>query len=801
MKPFYLISLFLCLNLAQSQELMVHELLPPESKEHSDLNFLKDELKEKRLIMLGEMTHYFGNIFEMKTRVLEFLHEEMGYNTIGMEASMFDIWKKNQNEFISAADFNDAVYGVWGNSLEFQRLDKYIEANNLKVFGFDSQIGNPSQFIDDFFDYVEDTNLKLKLDEEDLGIVMEGVLENFKFEEYDIKFKDFEVEMLRIIAKIESSESSEQNYYWAQVTKGCLATARDAYYNQEDILSYDFVSKQHNIRDAQMADNILTYMARNPDEKVMVWADNIHVMNSMESITKPVVKDFVPMGSHIKKVLGNAVYSLGTLHANDSLSHKKDIWDKTPIQNPSIEQELKSLNKPFLFVSSNQPEVKKVKQHRLLSYLNFMEGRLDQFHDGYIFFNHATLSTLNIPKEDDEEKIKAIESAVDTSKPESRKIGDVTYFKGKILDTETNYPVGYANLIMKNEAIYRVADEDGNFEFPQYKDTPKNAIITVSSMGYNSQNIPLDKLNATILLTPSLETLAEVTIIARRSAKSVLKEAVKKIKINHPTTPFNYTRYSNVLLNQNDETILDLDIITAEYDQGYRQLNRLTQRVEQIKWNKNLLGEKLTNTNQLFFYRQNAIRYANILHKRKYKKFDVNFIKSNKPEDEGLYIIEFKTERDNWNYTNRSYPTIYKGKVYINKADFAIVKVIENRETTLNKTDIEKYKDQNILRYAKNFNELKLKEEDIYEYSQMEDGKYYATHFYRQDYTDYKDASNKTGNKVFIYNSSLYDVKTENVEEIDYDYYQRNESRLGRVNYDEMFWNSFNLEAYLKNKE
>jgi|GEM_PF-922078 len=798
MKRIFFLLLVLFINYTNSQELQTRELLAPESRSYDDLEFLKEELKDKRLIMLGETTHYFGNIFEMKTRVIEFLHEEMDYNTIAMEASLYDIWKKTQNGPISADDFNDAVYGVWGNSLEFQRLDQYIVANNLKVIGFDSQIGNSSAFIDDFFDYVEDNHLKLKLDEEDLGIVMEGILEDFKFEEYDIKFKDFEAEIQRIIAKIESSKPSEQNYHWAQVTKGLLATARDAYYHPEAILSYEFVNKQHNIRDAQMADNILTYMAQYPDEKVVVWADNIHVMNSMESITKPVVKEFVPMGSHIKKALGTAVYSLGTLHANDSLSHKTGVWDKTPIQNPSIEYELKALKKPFLFVSSNQAEMRKTKQHRLLSYLNFMEGRLDQFHDGYIFFNHATLSTPNIPKAGEEEKIEGIEPTIATSKPESRKIDDVTYFKGKILDAETNQPVSYANLIMKNEAVYRVADEEGHFEFPQYKDTPKNAIISVSSMGYVTQNIPLNQLNATIILKHSLETLAEVTITARRSAKSVLRETVKKIKINHPTTPFNYSRYSNVLLIQNDETQLNLDIITEEYDQGYRQFNRLTQRVTQIKWNRNLLGERLISTHQLFFFRQNAIRYANVLHKRKYKKFDVNFIKSDKPEDEGLYIIAFKTDRDNWNYTNRSYPTTYKGKIYINKADLAIVKVIENRETTLNKKDIENYKDQNVLRYAKNFNELKLKEVDVYEYSKMEDGKYYATRFYRQDYTDFKDASNKIGNKVYIYNSSLYDLKTENVEAIDYDYYQRNETLLRRVDYDEAFWNSFQNEAYLK---
>jgi hypothetical protein len=54
-----IIYLLLVLNLAQSQELITYTLLPPESREHSDLNFLEEELRGKRLVMLGEMTHLY----------------------------------------------------------------------------------------------------------------------------------------------------------------------------------------------------------------------------------------------------------------------------------------------------------------------------------------------------------------------------------------------------------------------------------------------------------------------------------------------------------------------------------------------------------------------------------------------------------------------------------------------------------------------------------------------------------------------------------------------------------------------
>ena len=153
MKIIFTLISCLFLTIVQSQELKTIELLPPESKEYKDLAFLKNELQGKQLVMLGEQTHMYGNIFEMKARVLEYLHQELGFTTIAIESSMYDIWKMNKNGF-NPKEFNKATWGVWSNTLEFQRVVNYIEKNNLKVIGFDSQVNNASQFVEDFYDYL-----------------------------------------------------------------------------------------------------------------------------------------------------------------------------------------------------------------------------------------------------------------------------------------------------------------------------------------------------------------------------------------------------------------------------------------------------------------------------------------------------------------------------------------------------------------------------------------------------------------------------------------------------------------------
>ena len=770
-----------------AQKLEVHTLHPPNSQENNDFYFLNNEIKNKQIVMLGEMTHMYGNIFEMKSRLVEYLHQELGFTTIAMESSMYDIWKMNKSGFNSKG-FNNAIWGVWSNTLEFQKLVRYINKYKLKVIGFDSQVNNTSQFIEDFFDYCESQNINLKLDEDDLGIIMESILENGTIEEDDIKYKVYEKEIKRIVQQIEKLKSNEINYYWKQFTKNLLACSRDAYYNKEEILSTDFGNRNDNIRDKQMADNLLSYIYRNPNEKVICWADNIHIINDNSSIKKPIAKEFVSMGSYIKRKLKEKAYSLATVHANDSLlDSRTNKWHSTPIKNNSFEDELHSFNQPYLFITSAQEGMKSIKTTRLLNFIDFTEARLDELHDGYIFLQNATLPkretvtdsiTVSNKQLNLGEKIKQIE------------VGQNVILKGQILDRESIEPIPFATLILQKEEIYRVADENGYYQLPVKKTILQNESVNISSMGFETNTILLGELKDKTYLKSKFEELEEIIIKGYLSPETVLKKAISNKKLNHPIEPFNFYRYGKILVNKNDANELDLELITKDYDEGYLSPFIITQRVEQIKWNKNLNKKKYKYSSQFFSYRQNAIRYANILHKRKYKKFNWNFVRSNKLEDDGLFIISFKTERNKWNYTNRGYPTKYSGRVYINKENFAIVKVVENWESNLKKDEVEKYF-KGLVNY-KDIIQTTIKEENICYYSEIEEyGKYYAIKYYNRSYSETLNKENKMENTVFESSSYLFDFELKEVEGIPYEHRRKTETRLDRVRYNKRFWNSF----------
>lgn len=778
------LSTLLCcffITILQSQELKTIELLPPESVALTDLAFLKSELKDAQVVMLGEHTHMHGNIFEMKARVVEYLHQELGFNTFAMESPMYEIWKMNQKGYTKKG-FNDAVFSVWSETSEFQRLVNYIDENKLKVVGFDSQVNDVPTFIDDFFDYCQQQQITLRLDQDDMGIIMEGVLTMVTFEEHDIKFKTFENELNRIVAQIEKLAPNETNYYWKQFTKSLLACSQDAYNTTDEILTTVVGDKTFNIRDKQMADNLLSYISRNPKEKIIVWADNIHLINDNSSITKPIAKDFIPMGSYIKKALKDKVYSLATIHSNDSILNKKiNKWIQTPILENAFEYELKRMGKPYLFISSNQDAMKIAKNQRLLDFVDFTEARLDQLHDGYIFLRHA------IPAQsgNDHDAVVINAEPIQELLPQDHRTKS-NIFKGQVLDEETKESIPFATLIIKKDNIYRVADEHGRFELPV-----KNIHeVEISSIGYAAKKVFLQTQNDKIYLKSQFEQLAEVLVTRKLSPKAILKKAVMRKGANHPTSPFNFKRYSQIQISKNDVKEVDLELLTTDYSLGYLSPYITTQRVEQVKWNAIATTNKYKTSSQFFGFRENAIQYANILHKRKYKKFQLSFVTSEDASDKDCYIIEFQTSRNKWNYTNKSIPTAYSGRVYIDKENFAILRVVENWETALNAQEIEKYFRGEPS--AKDIVQMTIKEENAIQLSKAAaDGKYYATHFSQREIIERLTADNILKNSVVEINSNVFDYELNNVQPIEYEHQAKENTKLNRVEYDKVFWDAF----------
>src|SRR5699024_6072998 len=145
------------------------------------------------------------------------------------------IWKMNQKGFSPEA-FNSAIFNVWHETVEFQKMVKYIEEHKLKVIGFDSQFFESNEFIDEFFEFCKKNKIRIRLDEDDFGIAIEEVLDFMIFEEDDFSFTTYKKELERIIKRIKALPDTEENFYWLQFTKSVLASSNTAY-DTEEVLS------------------------------------------------------------------------------------------------------------------------------------------------------------------------------------------------------------------------------------------------------------------------------------------------------------------------------------------------------------------------------------------------------------------------------------------------------------------------------------------------------------------------------------------------------------------------------------
>ncbi|MBK8706743.1 MAG: hypothetical protein IPN33_26285 [Saprospiraceae bacterium] len=60
------------------------------NKKREGYDFIETMLQGKKIVLLGELDHGDGSSFSIKTELIKYLHEELGYNTLVFEASFIN---------------------------------------------------------------------------------------------------------------------------------------------------------------------------------------------------------------------------------------------------------------------------------------------------------------------------------------------------------------------------------------------------------------------------------------------------------------------------------------------------------------------------------------------------------------------------------------------------------------------------------------------------------------------------------------------------------------------------------------
>lgn len=92
-----------------------HEIKSLTSEDYSDLSFLKPLLKDKTVVSLGENFHRVGEYASMKTRLVKYLHEELGFEVIAFESGLAEASVVNDvaDELTAAEMMDNSIFDVW----------------------------------------------------------------------------------------------------------------------------------------------------------------------------------------------------------------------------------------------------------------------------------------------------------------------------------------------------------------------------------------------------------------------------------------------------------------------------------------------------------------------------------------------------------------------------------------------------------------------------------------------------------------------------------------------------------------
>lgn len=114
-----------------------------DSDDFKDLEFLKNVLKDKRVIMLGESSHRVDEYSKLKGRLIKFLHEQMDFDVLVFENGMPEVEFMNKNrDTLSVDRMLKCILWIWSTEAN-KNLMTYIKNNNsLQVAGIDYQFSS-----------------------------------------------------------------------------------------------------------------------------------------------------------------------------------------------------------------------------------------------------------------------------------------------------------------------------------------------------------------------------------------------------------------------------------------------------------------------------------------------------------------------------------------------------------------------------------------------------------------------------------------------------------------------------------
>lgn len=311
--------------------------IDPADQTFDDLATLRDVLARTRIVLLGEASHGDGATFLAKTRLIEFLHREMGFDALVFESGFFDCSALAGGPAPAGAAplavFEGCVWPMWRARRELDALRAYLESahasgRRLEIFGLDpdfvaassrerlapelrvllgrspmaASLATPEflRVVDNLYAYLDPASSRPSL----------AAVQRFAAA----------AESLARTIETDSALSRAERGYWARVLQSLASHALSRIRPLRSTPTRESVEQ----RDRQMAQNLLWLVdERLAGRRVIVWSATLHAVHNLSAVSvlvdqptpwgsslQEMYRTKHVMGDYLRQVRGDAVYTI-----------------------------------------------------------------------------------------------------------------------------------------------------------------------------------------------------------------------------------------------------------------------------------------------------------------------------------------------------------------------------------------------------------------------------------------------------------------------------------------------------------